>query len=244
MARLAVAVPLCLGLVASGGCGVAATLGRTMDGRREGLQYPPRTAPPVEPKDGATLRVGKVTAVGIPPGATQVKLVRWFVLPLLVLNGWEESWRCELGRAQIANDPESFLRASLVEELQRGSRHPLVSGSADLELEVTVTKVEASAPIDQGLMLLLVYNTASGRSWLRAGPVVSSIEAEVVLRKGTEAPRLLKILGQAQVAVPPDAEGRTDLDFVVPALVDGLSAAIQDLNRKIVEAIDAPPDAA
>jgi len=50
----------------------------------------------------------------------------------------------------------------------------------------------------------------------------------------------LKVVGKSLVDVARGEEGRTDLDQVVPALVEGLSLAIQDLNRKIVEAIDAP----
>ncbi len=225
-------------ILACSGCGAGATLRQSMDGRRGELHYPPPAAP-IAIKDGTTLRVGKVTAVGVLPAATRVKLERYVLIPLLILNAWEERWRCELGRAQIADDPERFLRESLVEEIARGSRHSLSSDPADLEVDVTVTKIEAAAPIDQGLWIFILFNTGTGDGWLRAGPVASSIEAEVVVRKRAEAPRVLQVVGRAQVEVARDEEGRTDLDNVVPALVDGLSAAIQDLNRKIVEAVDA-----
>ena len=225
-------------LAASSGCAVGG-FKQSLESRREPLYYSAGDAPPAA-KDSTTVRVAKVAVVRWPPAVTSVQLVRRRLIPLGVYNYFNQRWWCRLGLAQIANDPEGFIREGLTEELRRTSRHPIATGTADVELEVIVTKIDSVAPVEEGADGVgLAGGMVLKDDWLKAGPVVSSIEAELVLRGREATPRRSKIVGTATVEIPLAERGLADLDRLVPALVNGLSLAIADLNRKIVEAIDA-----
>ena len=172
---------------------------------------------------------------------TAVKRTSAYFVPLLFVNFWKEDFQCTLGSAQIKNDYKEFMRESFIVELKRSSKFEYAAESAEMTLVIRVKKIDMSAPVNtKGNLLIPIYAFFYNRHAM-AGPVDVTVYADVILKKGSVELFIRELQGKYRADILKREQNVSMANYLkdfTPAMIDGLSLAIKDLNEKIVKEIN------
>lgn len=221
------------------GCAGTSSIQRTLQRRQGDLLYLHDFAPP-ERRSG-TVGLTSFAAPALLPPETTVERTSSFVLPLLLLNLWTHGYRATLGTPQIRGDLEQALREALVEDLRRGSRLAYVEGAGDVTLDVRVEEAMVLSPsVKTGSFYLIPIGTfalvGGAGSGYHTGRTEAVLRATLIAKRaGTEVLNR-SIRAQALVSMPRWRSPRIDDHTIL--MIEALSLAARDLNRRIVEEVD------
>jgi len=220
------------------GCAGTSSIQRALQRRQGDLLYLHDFAPP-ERRSG-TVGLASFAAPALLPPETTVERTSSFVLPLLLLNVWTHDYRATLGTAQIRGDLEQALREALVEDLRRGSRLAYVEEAGDVTLDVRIEEAMILSPsVKAGSFLLIPIGTfllVGVGSGYHTGQTEAVLQATLKARRaGTEVLRR-SIRANALVSMPRWRSPRVDDHTIL--MIEALSLAARDLNRRIVEEVD------
>ncbi len=226
-------LPLLFAVLA--GCAGTASIQRTLEDGKGPLVYVHDSAIVADKKAG-TLTISSFTVGDVLAADTSVKNKSSSVLPFLFFNTWKQQDQARLGYAQVENDYKQFLRESLVEEFKRNSFYELRNDHGDVAVDVTIKKIEMSAPIyQQGTFIFLVFFFAGGSQTI-AGPVDVTVDADVRASRGGDVVLAKELQGSYRTNI---LKGRNAIlqDYTV-TMIEGMSLAVKKLNEKIVQEIN------
>ncbi len=226
---------LLLILAVLAGCAGTSSLQHTLEDRKGALMYVHDSAKIADKKTG-TLAISSFAVGDVLAPDTVVKNKSSSVLPFLFFNSWKQEDQARLGYAQIENDYKQFLRASLIEEVKRSGTYALQDGQGDISLDITIKKIEMSAPINQqGQFIFALFFFAFG-SQTTAGPVDVTVDADVRASKGGAVVLTKELQGSFRTNI---LKGKNAIlqDYTI-AMIEGVSMAVKDLNEKIVKEIN------
>jgi uncharacterized lipoprotein YmbA len=188
-----------------------------------------------------TLKVESFVVDDVLSSDTAVKRTSAYFVPLLFVNFWKEDFQCTLGSAQIKNDYKEFMRESFIVELKRSSKFEYAAESAEMTLVIRVKKIDMSAPVNtKGNLLIPIYAFFYNRHAM-AGPVDVTVYADVILKKGSVELFIRELQGKYRADILKREQNVSMANYLkdfTPAMIDGLSLAIKDLNEKIVKEIN------
>jgi hypothetical protein len=217
------------------GCAGTASIQRTLEDRKGELAYVHDSVIVADKKAG-TLTISGFTVADVLSADTSVENKSSSVLPLLLINTWKQEDQARLGYTQIANDYKQFLRERLVEEFKRNSFYELRNNDGDVAVDITIKKIEMSAPIyQQGTFFFLVFIFGGGSQTI-AGPVDVTVNAEVRASRGGAVVLAKELQGSYRTNV---LKGRNAIlqDYTI-TMIEGVSLAVKKLNEKIVQEIN------
>ena len=209
---------------------------RTLEDRKGTLAYVHDSAV-VAAKKAGTLTISGFTVGDVLAAETSVMNKASSVLPLLVFNTWKQEDQARLGYGQVQNDYKQFLKESLVEEFKRNSFYELRNNDGDVAIDVTIKKIEMSAPINQqGNFIFLLFFAAWGTQTV-AGPVDVNVIADVRASRGGAVVMEKELQGSHRTNV---LKGKNAIlqDYTL-TMIEGMSQAVKKLNEKIVQEINA-----
>jgi hypothetical protein len=139
-------------------------------------------------KNNITLSVDTILFdSGIMSDATKIERKKGWFLPLVFIYIWNSQNRCIQGKTMIEEEIPSFLKASLVNEINRSGNFevdPLNTSEYSVELSVDEIKTEGPY-VSSGFFYFAVY--AYGYSYSdRAGPAVSNLKVSYKLKKNNQ----------------------------------------------------------
>jgi len=225
------------------GCARTAELQSNMDYRTDELTYEYMSKQLVEKKE-SSLSIGSFVVEDVlPPDATVVKTSS-ILVPLLFLNIWRYKYQANLGHDRIVNDYKAFMKESFVQEVKQGSLFSYAENQGDFSVEVTINKVEISAPIKQsgGINFLpLAFGWNENFSF---GPLDVAVHSDVIVKYDGVVVSNRKVQGKYKTDIDVKNPVWERIDFGVlmqdytSVMIDSLSLAIRDLNQNIVTMIN------
>lgn len=181
--------------------------------------------------------VASYTVSGGLPTELTVQRKGGYVVPLLFFNFWKNEYAATLGAQQVTNDYVQVMKDSLAEELRRNGRVALAQQEGDLQLDVTVSKIEVKAPVvETGQAYFLLIGWGFGID-LKAAPAEVVITGEVVGRRGGQEVLRKAVVGRAVAAIRPSKKKFKIGDYT-PTMIAGLSGAISNFNMAVVSEVN------
>jgi hypothetical protein len=216
------------------GCAHSGALEQTLRTRRGELMYL-HDAPPAERQPGTLSLAGFAVEGKLPPDTTVDSTGGW-VVPLLFVNLWKHDYRSALGAGSVTNDCAQFIKESLVAELKRSSKYAWAESDGETQLDVRVTKIETAGALrNWGMFLFFVFGW-SYHDHMQTAPVEVLVEAEAVARR--QGKELLRKQMQGKSQTLPPAGKEAVIEDYTTAMIEGLSAAVKDLNDHLVSEIN------
>jgi len=223
-------------LIVMSGCAGTTSIQQILEDRKSPLMYLHDTVPVPEKKAG-TISIGQFIVADVLPPTTVVTNKSSSIVPLLVYNTWSQEDQARLGYAQLENDYKQFFRDSFIEEIRRSGGYAYKTDSGDLVLEITVHKLEMSAPINQRGFFFFALIVFGGGNQTSIGPVDVVISADVKATKNGSVVLDKKLAGRFRTAVF-TAKGNAILQDYTVAMIEGVSMAVKNLNEIIVQEIN------
>ncbi|HUJ16577.1 MAG TPA: hypothetical protein VL197_01155 [Nitrospirota bacterium] len=190
----------------------------------------------IDPKTGDSLSIVRYVVDDILAPDTVVKNKSTFVLPLVFFNMWKQEDQAQLGYSQLENDYKQFMKESFLQELKRSGKFVYQDNQGNIALDISVKKIEMSAPILQrGNFLFLVFFFGYS-SQTYAGPVDVAIDADVRVNRGGQVVMTREVHGKFRTSIL--SGSNVKMKDYSTAMTEGLSMAIKDLNEKIVKEIN------
>ena len=225
------------------GCAKTAKIQSNMDYRMDELSYGNMSKPLVE-KKGGTLAIGSFVVEEVLPPDTRVDKTSGFVVPLLFLNFWHYKYQASLGYDRIVNDYKQFMRESFIQEVRQGSLFAYAEDQGDFTVDVTINKIEISAPIKQSGYIDVFPYLVGWNENFEFGPLDVEVQADVVVKHDGAVVSNMKVQGKYKTDI--DVKNltweRTDLGVLMQdytsVMIESLSLAIKDLNQNIVTMIN------
>ncbi len=226
---------LMLILAVLAGCAGTASLQHRLEEGKGSLVYV-HDSEKVSDKKAGALSISRFIVDDVLAPNTIVENKSRFVLPLILVNIWKQEDQARLGYAQLENDYKKFFRESFIEELKRSGTYAIRDERGDLILEVTIKKIEMSAPINQhGNFIFALFFFAFG-SQTTAGPVDVSVAADVQATRGDAVVLTKELKGNFRTNILTGKNA--NLNDYTTAMIEGVSMAAKDLNEKIVKEIN------
>jgi hypothetical protein len=199
------------------------------------LKYPHEAAPPERRPE--SIGLGAVTlSRPLPPSTTVTKTGGTF-FPFLFVNIWTGDYRGTLGATELREDLTGFVRRSLAEDLERGGAHPYAEHDPSLQVDVAISKVDVTTPIHEHGNALFMFLWITYANHVSAGPIAVVLDGEVVVHRGPE--ELLRRPIQASVRMRGPAGKGWKTEDLTLSMVEGLSLAVKEFNRRVVQEVNA-----
>lgn len=139
-------------------------------------------------KDSISIRVDPVLFnPNIMSDTTKIKREKGWFLPLVFVYVWNSQNKCSQGKSMIEEDIPSFLKTSLVDEINRsGNFHVDTLNKSDYSIEISIDEINTEGPyLSSGFFYFALY--AYGYSYSdKAGPAVSNLRVSYQLKKGDQ----------------------------------------------------------
>lgn len=217
------------------GCAGTTTIRETMNLRKDELSYE-RQSGTIPDKTAGTVSIGSFVVEDVLTADTVVERTSTFILPLLLVNFWNNELIVKPGHKQIVNDYREFLRQSLIDEIRASGNHIYQNQGSEYTLDVAIKKINIFAPVyQQGSMI--VFYIILGGSRTTAGPAYIEIVADVTLKRGKDI--LFNKPFQGKYKTPALTERKILWQEYTSILINGLSLAIKDMNSAVVKALNA-----
>lgn len=116
--------------------------------------------------------------------STTVKREKGWFLPLVFVYVWNSKNKCSQGKLMIEEDIPSFLRTSLISEINRsGDFNVDTINNSDYKIELSIDHIKTEGPyVSSGFFYFALY--VSGYSYSdRAGPALSNLRVSYKLKK-------------------------------------------------------------
>lgn len=112
------------------------------------------------------------------------KLKGWFI-PLVVVNIWNSQNECIQGKSMFEENVPTFLRTSLIEEINRSGNFNYDSlDNSEYQIEISIDEIKTQGPYEsKGFFYFAFF--VYGYSYADiAGPAISNLEVTYKLKKG------------------------------------------------------------
>lgn len=139
-------------------------------------------------KNGLSVRVDSILFnPGIMSDTVKVSKKKGMFLPLIIINIWDWQYNCIQGKSMIEEDIPSFLKASLIREINRsGSFSVDTSGNSGYSLELSIDEMKTEGPY-QNSGIVFIGEYFYGFFFVdRAGPAISNLTVSYKLKKGNQ----------------------------------------------------------
>lgn len=116
--------------------------------------------------------------------STIVKREKGWFIPLVFVYIWNSQNKCSQGKSMIGEDIPSFLRTSLLSEINRSGDFNVDSlNNSDYKIELSIDNMKTEGPyVSSGFFYFALY--VSGYSYSdRAGPALSNLSVSYKLKK-------------------------------------------------------------
>lgn len=118
---------------------------------------------------------------------TKIKREKGWFLPLVLVYVWNSQNKCIQGKSMIEEDIPSFLKTSLISEINRsGNLNIDTLDKAEYSLELSIDEIKTEGPyVSSGFFYFALY--VYGYSYSdRAGPAISNLKVSYKLKKGEQ----------------------------------------------------------
>ncbi|MFQ3579045.1 MAG: hypothetical protein SNJ71_02760 [Bacteroidales bacterium] len=139
-------------------------------------------------KDSISVRVDNILfSPNIMSDTTKIKREKSWFLPLVLVYIWNSQNKCIQGKSMIEEDIPSFLKNSLISEINRSGKFNVDTlGKSDYSLELSIDEIKTEGPyVSSGFFYFALY--VYGYSYSdRAGPAISNLKVSYKLKKGDQ----------------------------------------------------------
>jgi hypothetical protein len=118
---------------------------------------------------------------------TKIKREKGWFLPLVFVYVWNSQNKCSQGKSMIEEDIPSFLKTSLISEINRSGNFNIDTlDKSDYSLELSIDEIKTEGPyVSSGFFYFALY--VYGYSYSdRAGPAISNLKVSYKLKKGDQ----------------------------------------------------------
>lgn len=124
---------------------------------------------------------------GIMEAITIVEREKGWFIPLIVFNMWKSANNCSLGHSMFEEQIPSFLKESIIEEINRSGDFKVDSDiTANYSLEITIDEISTKGPyISSGYFYTSIFSYGYSYSDV-AGPALSNMRISYNLKKSDE----------------------------------------------------------
>jgi hypothetical protein len=115
---------------------------------------------------------------------TKIKRKKGWFLPLVFVYVWNSQNKCSQGKSMIEEDIPSFLKTSLVSEINRSGNFNIdILNKSDYSIELSIDEIKTEGPyVSSGFFYFALY--VYGFSYSdRAGPATSNLRVSYKLKK-------------------------------------------------------------
>lgn len=115
---------------------------------------------------------------------TIVKREKGWFLPLVLVYVWNSQNKCSQGKSMIEEDIPSFLKTSLISEINRSGNFKVDSlNNSDFSIELSIDEIKTEGPyISSGFFYFALYVYGYSYSDI-AGPAISNLRVSYKLKK-------------------------------------------------------------
>jgi hypothetical protein len=192
-------------------------------------------------KSPVTVRLSNFTKNSDLPEELKARLTFFFALPAAIVNFAVSNYTCELGKASIQSDPDTFLRKSIIEEARRSGCFTVMdSAQADYDLDIHVIKQRVKGPYSKYFYLFFLmyfYGFGYGQT---AGEAESDVSMEIVLKKDANV-QFQKVV-DAKITTKA-ITARNNLDELrqnyVNSLVEAFSNSYKECAKQAIQSVNA-----
>jgi len=118
---------------------------------------------------------------------TKIKREKGWFLPLIFVYVWNSQNKCSQGKSMIEEDIPSFLKSSLISEINRsGNFYVDTLNNSDYKIELSIDEIKTEGPYtSSGFFYFVLY--VYGFSYSdKAGPAISNLKVSYKLKKGDQ----------------------------------------------------------
>lgn len=137
-------------------------------------------------KDSITVSLDSVLFnPGVMSDTTKIKREKGWFLPLVFVYAWNSQNKCSQGKSMIEEDIPSFLKTSLISEINRSGHFNIDTlGKSDYSIELSIDEIKTEGPyLSSGFFYFAFY--VYGYSYSdKAGPAISNLSISYKLKKG------------------------------------------------------------
>jgi hypothetical protein len=115
---------------------------------------------------------------------TKIKREKGWFIPLVFVYVWNSKNKCIQGKSMIEEDIPSFLKTSLISEINRsGNFNVNTLNNSDYSIEISIDEIKTEGPyVSSGYFYFAIY--AFGYSYSdRAGPAIANLRVSYTLKK-------------------------------------------------------------
>lgn len=139
-------------------------------------------------KDSISIRVDTILFNSdIISDTTKIKREKGWFLPLVFVYVWNSQNKCSQGKSMIEEDIPSFLKTSLISEINRSGNFNIDTlDKSDYSIELSIDEIKTEGPyVSSGFFYFALY--VYGYSYSdRAGPAISNLSVSYKLKKGDQ----------------------------------------------------------
>lgn len=155
-----------------------------MDLRSVSMSYEMDSIPPVTRKQQVTVSVAPVKFdPNLMNKTTLMRRDKLLLIPLVVINVWEQYNTYTLGRISFKDDIPTFMQSNLVREINHlGLIKAEAVNPSDYSLEVSIDQLKTEGPYRRSIVTFLFLFSRSEI----AGPANSTLKVSYALKKGNQ----------------------------------------------------------
>lgn len=118
---------------------------------------------------------------------TKIKKEKGWFLPLVIVYVWNSQNHCSQGKSIIEEDIPSFMKTSLVKEINRsGNFNVDTLNKSDYSIELSIDEIKTEGPyVSSGFFYFALYIYGYSYSDI-AGPATSNLRVSYKLKKGDQ----------------------------------------------------------
>jgi hypothetical protein len=187
MKNISKSILLIVGLISMVSCTSTNKIQKNMNSKSYSMAYI-MDSKIADIKNGISISVDTILFnPSIMSDTTKIKREKGWFLPLVFVYVWNSQNKCSQGKSMIEEDIPSFLRTSLISEINRSGDFKVDTlNNSDYSIELSIDEIKTEGPyVSSGFFYFALY--VSGYSYSdRAGPAISNLQVSYKLKKGDQ----------------------------------------------------------
>jgi hypothetical protein len=187
-------------------------------------------------KKNVTVKINPIIMKASFPDSAEVKKKKIVFIPALIFYYWKADYECMIGRKNIIENPENFIKESFITEANRSGSFIASKDSGDYTLELAVNGMESKGPYrEHGYLFFLVYARYSNH--YSAGPGVSNMTVSYKLKRGDQLIKEGVIEKSSMTPMPYSRSAKVLRKNYTINMTEALSKGIKAVIENIVKEI-------